>query len=75
LKNSAENIEKKSLKERFFLVIGMVIFLAYFLVGVLIVFWKNFPISMKTNNRIALGVLLIIYSFIRGYRIFKDNKD
>jgi len=75
LNNSTENKEKKSLKERFFLVIGMVFFVAYLAVGVTIIFWNNFPYNMKPGYRIALGVVLIIYSFFRFYRIINDNKD
>jgi uncharacterized membrane protein (DUF485 family) len=75
LNNSTENKEKKSLKERFFLVIGVVFFLVYLALGLAIIFWKNFPIDMKPSYRIAFGVVLIVYSFIRFYRIVNDNKD
>ncbi len=75
LNNSTENKEKKSLKERFFLVIGMVFFLVYLELGLAIIFWKNFPIDMNPSYRIAFGVFLIVYSFIRFYRIVHDNKD
>jgi len=75
LNNSTENKEKKSLKERFFLVIGMVFFLVYLALGLAIIFWKNFPIEMKPGYRIAFGVVLIVYSFIRFYRIINDNKE
>jgi len=75
LNNSTENKEKKSLKERFFLVIGMVFFLVYLATGLAIIFWKKFPIDMKPGYRIAFGVVLIVYSFIRFYRIVNDNKE
>ena len=75
LNNSTENKEKKSLKERFFLFIGMVFFLVYLALGLAIIFWKNFPIEMKPGYRIAFGVVLIVYSFIRFYRIINDNKE
>jgi hypothetical protein len=75
LNNSTENKEKKSLKGRFFLVIGMVFFLAYLVMGVTIIFWKNFPYAMKPGYRIAFGVVLIVYSFFRFYRIVNDNKN
>jgi predicted ferric reductase len=75
LNNSTENKEKKSLKERFFLVIGMVFFLAYLVMGVTIILWKNFPYDMKPGYRIAFGVVLIVYSFFRFYRIVNDNKN
>ena len=75
LNKSTENKEKKSLKERFFLVIGMVFFLAYLALGLTIIFWKKFPLEMKPSYRIALGVVLIVYSIIRFFRIINDNKD
>jgi Kef-type K+ transport system membrane component KefB len=75
LNNSTENKEKKSLKERFFLVIGIVFFVAYLAMGLTIIFWKNFPFDMKPGYRIAFGVVLIVYSFIRFYRIINDNKE
>ena len=75
LNNSTENKEKKSLKERFFLVIGMVFFVAYLAMGLTIIFWKNFPFDMKPVYRIAFGVVLIAYSFIRFFRIINDNKE
>ncbi len=75
LNKSTENKEKKSLKERFFLVIGMVFFVAYLAMGLTIIFWKNFPFEMKPGYRIAFGVVLIAYSFIRFFRIINDNKE
>jgi hypothetical protein len=75
LNNSIENKEKKSLKERFFLVIGMVFFVAYLAMGLTIIFWKNFPFDMKPGYRIAFGAVLIVYSFIRFFRIINDNKE
>jgi cytochrome c biogenesis protein CcdA len=75
LNNSTENKEKKSLKERFFLVIGMVFFLVYLVMGLTIIFWKNFPYDMKPGYRIVFGVVLIVYSFFRFYRIVNDNKN
>ncbi|MSP85579.1 MAG: hypothetical protein EXR18_07145 [Flavobacteriaceae bacterium] len=75
LNNKPQNNEKKSLKERFFLVIGMVFFLVYLATGLAIIFWEKFPIDMKPGYRIAFGVVLIVYSFIRFYRIVNDNKE
>jgi uncharacterized membrane protein (DUF485 family) len=75
LNKTTINKEKKSLKERFFLVIGIFFFLAYFTLGLIVIFWKNFPIEMKTSYRIAFGVILIVYSFFRFFRIINDNKD
>lgn len=75
LKNSFKNFQKKSLKERFLLVIGMTLFLAYLILGLIFVFWKSMPIAMQPMYRIAFGVLLIVYSFVRFFRIFNSNNE
>lgn len=69
------NIQKKSLKERFLLVIGILFFLAYLILGLFIIFMKNFPLEMSANYRLVFGVLLIVYAAIRFVRIINDNKD
>jgi len=69
------NIQKKSLKERFLLFIGILFFILYFVLGLFIVFMDNFPIDMIYGYRVAFAVLLIVYAFIRFIRIINDNKD
>jgi hypothetical protein len=70
-----QNFQKKSLKERFLFVIGMMVFLAYFILGLIFIFWKAMPIAMQLEYRIAFGVLLIVYSLIRFLRIFNTNNE
>ncbi len=69
------NFKKKSLKERFLLVIGILFFLLYLVLGLVIIFWKEFPITMKPNYRIAFGIVLIVYSFLRFMRFFNSNEE
>jgi uncharacterized membrane protein (DUF485 family) len=69
------NFMKKSLKERFLLVIGILFFLIYLVLGLIIIFWKELPIAMESNYRIAFGLILIVYSFFRFTRFFNDNKE
>lgn len=75
LKDFITNIKKKSLKERFLLVIGILFFMLYFVLGLIVIFMKEFPIRMPMNYRIAFGALLIVYAFIRCWRIINDNKE
>ena len=72
--NLTDNFMKKSLKERFLLVIGILFFLIYLTFGLLIIFWKELPLAISDNYRIALGVILIVYSFLRFIRFF-NNKE
>jgi uncharacterized membrane protein (DUF485 family) len=75
LKIIFKNIQKKSLKERFLLVIGILFFLIYLILGLFIIFMKNFPIQMQFSYRLAFGILLIVYAFIRFVRIINDNNE
>jgi uncharacterized membrane protein (DUF485 family) len=75
LEKGIKNIQKKSLKERFLLVMAILFFVVYLVLGLLIIFMKDFPLDMNMGYRIAFGILLIVYSFIRGIRIINDNKD
>jgi hypothetical protein len=70
-----DNIEKKSPKERFLLVIGILFFLIYLAMGLAIIFWKNLPIAMQPNYKLALGLVMIVYSFTRLIRFFNSNKN
>ena len=68
-----ENFQKKSLKERFLLVIGIFFFLIYLTLGLIIIFWKSLPLALEYKYRIVFGISLIVYSFLRFLRFF--NKE
>lgn len=75
IQNFINCFQKKSLKERFLLVIGILFLLSYLILGLLVIFMKHFPLQMQYNYRVAFGLLLIVYSFFRFIRIINDNKD
>jgi cytochrome c biogenesis protein CcdA len=75
LKKGINNFQKKSLKERFLFVIGLLVFFAYFILGLIFIFWKSIPITMQPVYRLSFGVLLIVYSFIRFFRFFNINDE
>ncbi len=70
-----ENIEKKSPKERFLLVIGILFFLIYLAFGFIMIFWEALPIALSHNYRLAFGALLIVYAFTRLLRFFNSNNN
>ncbi len=75
LKDMLNNIQKKSLKERFLLVLGIMFFLIYLVLGLMIMFWKKLPLNMDPMYRYAFGVLLIVYSGIRFLRLINSNTE
>ena len=75
-----QNFKKKSLKERFLFVMGMSIFVSYFMLGLIFIFWNEIAVSkfvlkMDPIYRLSFGVLLIVYAFIRFFRIFNSNNE
>nr|WP_233621960.1 hypothetical protein [Flavobacterium agrisoli] len=69
-----EKYKKKSLQGRFLLVLGILFFLLYLVLGLFIMFSKTLPIDMERPYRIAFGLLLIVYSFIRFVRLINQNE-
>ncbi|WP_290839646.1 hypothetical protein [Flavobacterium sp.] len=65
--------KKKSPKERFLLVIGILFFLVYLFMGLAIIFYDKLPLGMEYKYRVALGSLLIVYAFIRFVRLLKSE--
>jgi hypothetical protein len=63
---------QKSPAKRFLFVLGLLMFSLYLVLGIAIVFWKDFPIEMDLGYRIAFGVLLIAYSFFRFVRLLRN---
>ena len=63
--------QKKSPKERFFLVIGILFFLLYLAFGLAVIFWKDLGLNMPDNYRYAFGGIIIVYAFLRFIRFFQ----
>lgn len=68
------NIQKKSLKQRFLLVIGILFLILYFVLGLFVIFMKDFPINMSMPYRVAFGILLVVYAIVRFTRIINEGK-
>ncbi|MCJ1806579.1 hypothetical protein MRP92_06580 [Flavobacterium covae] len=65
--------EKKSLQERFLLVLGILFFCVYLCMGLMILFWDHLidRLPLSTGYRITLGIVIIIYAFFRFIRYFR----
>jgi uncharacterized membrane protein (DUF485 family) len=67
---------QKSPAKRFLLILGLVMFAIYFVLGILIIFWDEFPLLFGVEKiwKIAFAALLIIYSFFRFFRLIKQQQ-
>lgn len=66
---------QKSPARRFLLILGVVMFTLYSVMGAMIIFWSSFPLmyGVDVKWKIAFGVLLIVYSFFRFIRLIKQS--
>lgn len=71
IKKFRDNLQKKSPQQRFLFVIGILFFLVYLALGLLIIFWQSLPLQMEIHYRVALGVILIVYAALRFIRLLK----
>lgn len=60
-----ENFQKKSLKERFLLVISLLNFIAFSILGLLLLFWDKLKLNLPNNLQIIVGCLIILFGFLR----------
>lgn len=73
--NNIERKTQKSPQQRFLLILGMVMFAFYLVLGLIIIFWDDIPLSLSKNYRILFGILLIVYSFFRFIRLMQTRRD
>ena len=69
--NRREEKLQKSPAKRFLFILGLGMFALYFVLGIIIMFWKDFPMDLSPGYRIAFGILLIVYSFYRFVRLLR----
>jgi uncharacterized membrane protein (DUF485 family) len=67
--------KQKSPLKRFLFVFGLLFFLMYFALGLMIIFWNRIPLNITYNGRLAFGILLIVYSFFRFVRLLQKNNE
>lgn len=71
--NFNHNFKQKSPKKRFLFVFGMFFFLLYLFMGFVVIFWNNFPLELSQSQRITLGIILIVYAFLRFIRLLQKR--
>lgn len=64
---------QKSPTKRFLSVLGLAMFGFYLVLGLIIIFWKQFPIQLDSTYRVLFGLLLVVYSFFRFVRLWQNR--
>jgi hypothetical protein len=70
-----KNNEQKSPKRRFLLILGITAFICFCTLGLMVIFWDKMLPNMPKSQKIAFGVVIIIYAVIRFSRLLKRDPD
>lgn len=68
------NFKQKPLKQRFLLILGLVTFLCFLGLGLMIMFWERLPLNISNSQKYVFGSVIIIYAVIRFSRLFKKDE-
>ena len=60
-----ENFKKKSLKGRFLLVITLLNFIAFCILGSLLLFWDKLKLNLPNNMQIIVGCSILLFGLLR----------
>jgi uncharacterized membrane protein (DUF485 family) len=71
----SDNNRQKSLKRRFLLILGIAAFVCFCSLGVMIIFWDRMLPTISKTEKIAFGVVIIIYAVVRFARLLKKDPD
>jgi uncharacterized membrane protein YjjP (DUF1212 family) len=63
--NIFDNFKKKSLKQRFLLVISLLNFISFFILGSLLLFWEKLQLNLPNTIQGLVGGLIILFGFFR----------
>ena len=69
------NDKQKSLKRRFLLILGIVTFTGFVVLGLMVMFWPDLPVQLTDTQRKMFGAMIILYSVLRFSRLLKKDDE
>jgi len=67
--------EQKSPKRRFLLILGVMVFSAVTVFGLMVIFWDRMLPNIPQKQKRLYGGVIIIYAILRFSRVFKRKQD
>ncbi|MDB5009100.1 MAG: hypothetical protein JWP45_3493 [Mucilaginibacter sp.] len=71
----SNNNRQKSPQRRFLLILGVIAFISFCTLGLMIIFWDKMLPSFPKTQKILYGILIIVYAVIRFSRLLKKERD
>ena len=69
------NDKQKSLKRRFLLILGIITFIGFCILGGMVMFWQGLPVQLTDWQRKIFGAMIILYSVLRFSRLLKKDNE
>ncbi len=69
------NDKQKSLKRRFLLILGIVLFVCFCTLGGMVMFWQDMPVNLLPWQRKVFGAMIVLYSVLRFSRLLKRDNE
>ncbi len=66
--------KEKSLTRRFLLILGVVTFICFLVLGAMII-WGVIPLELPKYQKVLFGSLIVVYSVLRFSRLLKKRPD
>ncbi len=67
--------KQKSLKRRFLLILGLLVFGSLAILGILLIFWNGLPFNMSKTQRQLFGGFMVLYACLRFPRLLRKDDD
>ncbi|MBW4890506.1 hypothetical protein KXQ82_12290 [Mucilaginibacter sp. HMF5004] len=67
--------KQKSLKRRFLLILGLLVFGSLAILGLVLIFWNGMPLDMPKTTRQLFGGVMIIYALLRFPRLLRKDTN
>lgn len=61
--------KQKPLKERFLFILGLITFICFVGLGLMVMFWKKLPLNLSANQKYLFGIVIIVYAILRFSRL------
>ncbi|MFD2161913.1 hypothetical protein ACFSJU_05870 [Paradesertivirga mongoliensis] len=66
---------QKSPDKRFLFILGLLIFAAYLVLGIILLFFKNVLPQFENPYRTIFGIAVIVYAFFRFMRLMQVKNN
>jgi len=66
--------KQKSLKRRFLLILGLIAFTCFFILGLMVIFWDGIAQQLPDYQRKIFGGLIILYAIVRFARLLRKEE-